>query len=429
MKINNFNGGTLVTKHNHLEYIVNRDLCHYTNLDDIQQELTKKNDLYLDVKDIEEEGDYLHIIYNTDKEYRPFVSAKRESKALKLSLLDYLLEINPLQYETTVLNPSNIFFRNIKDIKIGYRGHDLLPKVKMSNLEQYKILIMSMLSRFSYDKFLKNKFEVLSKENNTFFHKVNNADSLLTLQEVVRDELSEVQTKHLLEEKQRQKRLVSRSRKILLGSILSMLLLFTLISMAIIQNVVANKEESLNNEIAKVKVAKEKQSIYENLYNGDLKNALKGLKNNKNFSKADVVSILKNENAYEELLKYEPKETEYVIEKLYKEKNVDVIRELAYKLDNNEVLKTEMNIIDSDPAIFGNGAKGHYKEQNIRLAEKALSEGYVTVAEDINKDVNSKELQKQINNKKIADLKDEIKKTKDKAKIADLKDEIEKLEK
>jgi len=428
MKINNFNGGTLITKHNHLEYVVNRDLCHYTSLDDIQQDLTKKDDLYLDVKDIQEEGDYLHITYNTDQEYRPFSSAKHESKALKLSLLDYLLEINPLQHNLTVLNPSNLFFRNIKDIKIGYKGHDLLPKAKMSNLEQYKIIIMSMLSRFSYDKFIKNKFEVLSKENNTFFHKINNADSLLALQEIVRDELSEVQTKHLLEEKQRQKKVVSRSRKVLLGSLLTMLLLFSLISMAIIQNVVTNKEESLNNEIAKAKMAKEKSSIYENLYNGNLNVALEGLKNNKNFSKNDVISILKNEKAYEELIKYEPKETKYVIENLYKEKNLDKIRELSFKFENNELLNVEKNIIDSDPTIFSVGAKGGYKEQNIRLAEKALSEGYINVAEDINKEIKDKDLQKQINNRKIANLKDEIKKTKDKAKIKNLKDEIKKLE-
>lgn len=427
MKINNFNGGTLITKHNHLEYIVNIDLCHITDLNDIQHDLTKNNNLYLDVKDINKEGDYIHITYNTDSEYRPFSSAKRESKALKLSLLDYILEVNPLNENYTVLHPSNLFFRNIKDIKIGYKGHDLMPKMKMSNLEQYKILVMSMLSKYPYEKFIKNKFEALSKENNIFFHKVNNAESLLDLQNIVRDELSDVQTKHLLEEEIRHKKLVKKSRFIIIAGLLTSILLCSLIAMSVIRNVVAENENEYSEKMKEAEIAKSKNSVYENLYNGNFKEALKGMKKDKSFARGDVISVLKNENAYEELIKYEPKETEYVIEKLYEDKKVDKIRELAFEFENNEALSVEKAIIDREGSIFSVGATGTYNEQSKRLAETAVENGYIEVATDINKKLKDKNLEKKINERKIEELKKEIKNTKDKAKKAQLREDIKNL--
>lgn len=50
MKIRNFNEGTLVGKHNHLEYIINVDLCHISDIDEIRYDLTEPNELFLKLK-------------------------------------------------------------------------------------------------------------------------------------------------------------------------------------------------------------------------------------------------------------------------------------------------------------------------------------------------------------------------------------------
>lgn len=59
---------------------------------------------------------------------------------------------------------------------------------------------MSTLSQYTFDKYYRNKFEVLSKEKDDFFHKVNNAETFEKLKEIVRHELNQVQTDYLLNE-------------------------------------------------------------------------------------------------------------------------------------------------------------------------------------------------------------------------------------
>lgn len=64
---------------------------------------------------------------------------------------------------------------------------------------------MSTLSQYTFDKYYRNKFEVLSKEKDDFFHKVNNAETFEKLKEIVRHELNQVQTDYLLNEEKRKR--------------------------------------------------------------------------------------------------------------------------------------------------------------------------------------------------------------------------------
>lgn len=425
MKIRNFNDGTLVGKHNHLEYIVNIDLCHISDVDEISHDLTKPNDLFFEVKDLRKEGDYFHIIYNTDEEYNSFLSAKKESKALKLSLMDYILKVNPLKDNITVMHPANLFFKNIEDIKIGFKGHEYLPKPKINDLEQYKLLIMSTLSQYTFDKYYRNKFEVLSKEKDDFFHKVNNAESYEKLCEIVKQELNQVQTEYLLNEEKRHREVRKKYLRNLIIGVIGVAILISLISFMIING----KQQELNHKIAQADKQEQRSKVYENLYNGKVDEAVKGMKNDNSFDKKDIENTLKKENKYEELIKLNSKNTPYVIEQLYKQGKQNKIRELAYNFENNDTLDLEKKILDKEGTAFNVGSTGHYKEQNKRLALASAEEGYVETAEDINKKLNDDEVKDEINKAKIKQLKDDKDSTKDKDKKKEIQKDIEKLEK
>ncbi|MBM6053296.1 hypothetical protein DQV49_00310 (plasmid) [Staphylococcus aureus] len=425
MKIRNFNEGTLVGKHNHLEYIINVDLCHISDLDEIRYDLTKPNELFFEVKDLQKEGDYFHIIYNTDNEYNSFLSAKKESKALKLSLMDYVLKVDPLKDNITVMHPANLFFKNIEDIKIGFKGHEYLPKPKINNLEQYKLLIMSTLSQYTFDKYYRNKFEVLSKEKDDFFHKVNNAETFEKLKEIVRHELNQVQTEYLLNEEKRNRETRKKYIRNLILGFVGIAIVISLISFMIING----KQQELDSKIAQADKQEQRSKVYENLYNGNVDQAVKGMKNDDSFNKEDIEKTLKKEKKYEELIELSSKNTPYVIEQLYKEGKQNKIRELAYNFENNDTLSLEKKILDKDGTAFSVGSTGNYEEQSKRLALASAEEGYVESAEDINKKLKDDEVEEEINKAKIKQLKEEKDNTKDKDKKKEIQKDIEKLEK
>lgn len=425
MKIKDFNEGTLLGKSNQLEYIVNSDLCFVDDLEEIRHHLTKPNSLFFEVKDLKKEGDYFHIVYNKEDNYQTFLSAKKENKALRLSLMDYILRVDPLKDNITVMHPANVYFKNIEDIKIAFRGHDYLPKPKINNLEQYKLLIMSTLSQYTFDKYYRNKFEVLSKEKDDFFHKVNNAETFEVLKEVVKKELNNVQTEYLLSEEKRKRETKQKYFKRFILSSIAIVILISFISFLIIHN----KNNQLNERIAEAQHEKQRNTVYENLYKGNIDEAVKGMEKSKDFKKSDIEDTLKKEKKYEQLIKLDSKNTPFVIEQLYKEGKQNKIRELAYNFENNDTLSLEKQIIDKDGTAFSVGSTGKYKEQNKRLALTSAEEGYVQTAEDINKKLNDSEIEKAINKAKIKQLKDDKESTKDKDEKKEIQKDIEKLEK
>lgn len=425
MKIRDFNEGTLLGKHNQLEYIINADLCYIHDIDEIRYALTKPDELYFDVKDLKKEGQYFHIIYNAEDDYSTFLSAKKENKALRLSLMDYVLKINPLKDNITVMHPANLFYKNIEDIKIGFRGHEYLPKPKINDLEQYKLLIMSTLSQYTFDKYYRNKFEVLRKEKDEFFHRVNNAETFEKLQEIVKKELNQVQTEYLLSEEKRNREVKKKYFKRFLIGIVAVAVLISIIAFAI----VSSKNSELDSKIAQAEHEEERSKVYENLYKGNINKAVEGMKRSDDFDKSDIVETLKKEKKYSELVSFNEKYTPYVIEELYKEGKQNKIREMAYNFKNNDVLDLEKQIIDKEGTAFSVGSTGEYKEQNKRLALASAEEGYVETAEDINKSLKDEEITEEVNKAKIKQLKEDKDSTKDKDEKKEIQKDIEKLEK
>ncbi|MDQ7861003.1 hypothetical protein RCO48_08195 [Peribacillus frigoritolerans] len=66
----------------------------------------------------------------------------------------------------------------------------------IEKLEQYKILTLSMFSRFSYEKYKREKENLLKKEKDEFFFRIENAGSVEDLKELIASKLQVEETLH-----------------------------------------------------------------------------------------------------------------------------------------------------------------------------------------------------------------------------------------
>lgn len=436
MKIKSFNQGTLISKHNQLEYTINKDLCYFNDVNEVRKEMmteeTDLNNYYFNLKDIKEADSYYTFEYQVEDGYSSLRSIKKESRTLKLSLLDYILKINPLQHGYTVLDPSNIYYKNIEDVKIGFRGHEWLPKEEMSDLEQYKLLILGIVSKYSYSKYKTNKYTLLSKEKDTFLHTVNNAESFSQLKKIVNTELNQVETEHLLNEEHRN-RTNKRIRNI---SIIATALILTTIAVIAVFIIQGQMQKELENEFAQAEELQSENTIYKDLYNDEIDKAIKGMENSDEFSDEDIIDVYKDNLMYEDLIEFDSQETPFVIENLRDSENVSKIRELAFEYEDNLVLQNELAIIDGDMAyLMGASLETMYDEQMERVADVALQNDHIQIAEEVNDSINSPRLQVQLIERQIKQLETEKEELDDDDEekaidndIEDLEEQIEELE-
>lgn len=429
MKIKSFNKGSLILKHNQLEYTINKDLCYFNDVNEVRKEMLEndkcENNYYFPLKDIKEAESYYTFEYTIEDGYSSLHSVKKESRTLKLSLLDYILEINPLEHYFTVLDPANIYYKNIEDVKIGFRGHEWLPKEEISDLEQYKLLIMGVLSKFSYARYKENKYTLLSKEKDTFLHTINNAESFQKLKKLVRTELNNVETEHLLNEEHRNR----TNRRIRNISIIGSAIVLSIIAFLAVLLANNQLEESLAEEFNQAEQLAHENTVYKDLYEGNYDRATQTMINSESFTDEDVIEVYKNQNMYEELLEFENQETPYVIESLRENDRYDYIRELAFKYEENLVLQNELAVIDEDMTYLTSAnLDSMYDEQKERVATLALENDYYQLAEKINEQVNSPSIETAIIETRIEQLQNDLDATDDDAEEKSIEDEIEELE-
>ena len=429
MKIKSFNRGTLISKHNQLEYTINKDLCNFNDVEEVKKEMLTEqeveNKYYFPLKDIKEAENYYTFEYTVEDNYSNLHSVKNESRTLKLSLLDYILEIQPLDHHYTVLDPANIYYRNIEDVKIGFRGHEWLPKEEVSDLEQYKLLILGMISKFNYARYKQNKFTLLSKEKDTFLHTVNNAESFSQLKKIVRKELNDVQTTHLLNEEQRN-RTNKRMRNV---SIIGAILVLTALS--VIAVIIFNNQlqDNLASDFAQAEQLENENTIYRDLYHENYQQATQSMVDSDDFTDEEVINIYKEQNMYEQLIEIDNNETPYVIEDLRTNEQFDTIRELAFQYEDNLVLQNELAIIDEDMTqLISADLASMYEEQMLRAANLGLENDNQQLAEDINEQINSPSIQVSILESRIEQLELDKQNTNDDAEESSIDDDIADLD-
>lgn len=429
MKIKSFNKGSLISKHNQLEYTVNKDLCYFNDVEEVKQEmLLEGNNLdnyYFPLKDIKEADNYYTFEYTVEDGYSNLRSIKKESRTLKLSLLDYILRINPLQHDYTVLDPSNIYYKNIEDVKIGFRGHEWLPKEEISDLEQYKLLILGIVSKYSYTKYKTNKYTLLSKEKDTFLHTVNNAESFKQLKNIVNTELNQVETEHLLSEEQRNR----TNKKVRNISILAVTIILATIAVLTVFLLKNQMETELEQEFAQAEQLQEVNTVYKDLYNNDIDKAIESMTDSEDFTDKDIINVYKKNKMYQDLIEFDNQQTPFVIEDLRDEEKVSQIRELAFEYEDNLVLQNELAIIDEDMSyLMGASLETMYDEQMERVANVALRNDYIQIAEEVNNTINSPKIKVALLKKEIVELETEKEDIDDEDEEKAIDKEIDELE-
>lgn len=427
MKIQNFNKGTLISKHNQLEYLINKDLCYFNDVEEVRREMLNENEQqhYFILKDIKEADNYYTFEYTVEDGYSNLRSIKNESRTLKLSLLDYILKINPLQHNYTVLDPSNIFYKNIEDVKIGFRGHEWLPKEEISDLEQYKLLILGVISKYTYAKYKTNKYNLLSKEKDTFLHTVNNAESFSQLKAIVNTELNEVETKHLLNEEHRNR----TNKRIRNVSIIGSILIIATLAIIAVFLMRTQMETNLQNQFAQAEELKQTNTIYKDLYNEDIEQATNKMADSDDFNEEDIINVYKEHGMYEELIELDNQETPYIIEELRNNDNTDTIRQYAFNYEDNLVLQNELAIIDEDMTyLMGANIDTMYEEQMERVAELALNNNNTSLAEEINEVVNSPSISIELLQSQISELETQKENTDDDDEEDSIDNDIEEIE-
>jgi len=305
--------------------------------------LKRKSPDFFALKEVTHENKKCVLNYEIEEGYQSFFEAKRYSTVIRLSLLERVLELDPLSnyHEKVLLHPRNIYFKDLKTIKFLYRSNQFLPSVKNSAvIDQYKLLILSMLSHYSYEQFSIKKIELLEKENDNFLDIIENATTVPELKELIRKKLFQDETnffKNFEEDKLKNKVKTMRSRFIACGLMGSILAIVVMASVLQIRNYSLVADQQIKNS-ATIGQA------YELLAKGETDKGLATLKgtNPSDQKLAEAYFISKQ---YDNAINTDSDYAKIVVSKLYETKDDKKI--LGLQTDN-KYINVEKHILSYD---------------------------------------------------------------------------------
>ena len=404
MKIHLFEHGTLFIYPNHqyrLEIAASKVLAE--RVEDIQ-ELREEHPNFFTLKDITKEKDRLILDYEIEEGFQPLIVAKHYSPVLRLALLNQLLVMDPLQNsnEKVLLHPRNIFFKDMKKIKFLYRSNQWLPhEDHLDKVEQYKILILSMFSRFSYEKYKREKDQLLAKEKEDFFFQIEHAGSVEDLKSLIADKLQKEETLHFFGlEMEKQK--IKKQKRILTG--FSMGLCAGALILAIflqqmtedrVQTAYAAKLEKMEQETYFYKI------VSENKYD----EAITFLKKSGG-SEKEIGALYFKKGDYQKAIDEDKGFVQPSIEALYRANKKAEI--LGLKAES-EYLELEKKIVSYDYSVLlSEQAFTKDKDQQLRIGKAFAEHGDITDAKDINQKLNNRELAFAIKKKELENEIDDL---------------------
>ena len=161
MKMNlfNFEFGTFQQKDNDLILKIDKNRFSYDKLHELD-DIKKGNPFFLKVKEIKEKDNQVIIQYLIPNEYKNLLQIKREPKAIKTAIAKQIINDDILSnlknsIEYVSLNPANIWYLPMKNVKYAYQANNLMPlDHKHSHLEKYKAVILFCLTGAPYEKLL-----------------------------------------------------------------------------------------------------------------------------------------------------------------------------------------------------------------------------------------------------------------------------------
>src|SRR5665648_833777 len=253
MKITLMEDATLyINKNKQCKVELGNNIVLFENDSELES-LKKESPDFFALKEITHENTKCVLNYEIEEGYQSFFEAKSYSTIIRLSLLERVLELDPLSNypEKVLLHHRNIYFKDLKTIKFLYRSNQFLPSVKNSAvLDQYKLLILSMLSHYSYEQFSIKKNELLEKEKDIFLDIIENAATIPELKGLIRKKLFQDETnffKNLEEDKLKNKVSKTQSRFIAGGVIGLVIAIAVIVSMVQIRNYGLVADQQLKN--------------------------------------------------------------------------------------------------------------------------------------------------------------------------------------
>ncbi|MFC9601416.1 type VII secretion protein EssB/YukC [Peribacillus butanolivorans] len=397
MKIQLFELGTLFilkNRHYRLEIATNQVLAE--RVEDLA-ELQEEHPYFFTLKDIKKENDRLILGYVLDEGYQPLQIAKSYSTVLRLALLNQLLELDPLHNfnEKVLIHPRNIFFKDMKKLKFLYRSNQWLPfEGHIEKLEQYKILTLSMFSRFSYEKYKREKENLLKKEEDEFFFRIENAGSVEDLKELIASKLQEEETLHFFGlEAEKQK--IKKQKRILTGISIGISAAFFTLALFLQQIAVKEAETVYATELEK---AEQKSTFYKLVSEDKYDDALSLLKKTGG-SKKEFAKLYFEKGEYQKAMEADDNLIKPSVEALYKANKKEEILGLEAESD---YLDIEKKIVSYDYSVLlSMQAFTKDKDQQLRIGQAFAEHGDLTDANDLNKRLKNKELTVTIRKKEL----------------------------
>ncbi len=173
--------------------------------------LKNAGEKFFDIKEIQQEksGKYI-VTYNIPMTAKNLLSVKQSNEILKLSILNEVLKDNIIEQKggyIPLLHPANIFFLDMKTVRYMYVDNGMLYRSEKPALEQYKALIISILTKYSYEKMQNSvtRKEVLMKLDNLFLIQIEKSNSVEQLQELIRNRLNKIESEFFLMQYQEDK--------------------------------------------------------------------------------------------------------------------------------------------------------------------------------------------------------------------------------
>ena len=425
VKIQLFEFGTLFIQQNNqyrLEIPENKVLAE--RIEDLK-DLQEDSPYFFTLRDINKENDRFILDYLMEEEYKPLIKAKEYSRVLRLALVNQLLEMDPLNTvkEIVLTHPRNIFFKDMKTLKFLYRSNQWLPyDDHLEKLEQYKILIISMFSRFTYEKYKREKGNLLKKEKDEFLFRIDHAESVEDLKELISKRLQKEATKHFIELETEQQKM-KKQKRLLAG--VSIGICTSAVAVALFLNHSAvNKIQSAH--AVELNKAEQESKFYKMLSEEKFDEAISFLKKN-NGSNKEIAKVYLEKGEYQKAIDTDKRLIKSTVEDLYKANKKDEILGLKAESDYLEI---EKKILTYDySSLLSMQAFAKDKDQMLRMGKAFTEHGDLEDAKSLNERLKSKELEAAIRKKElenhVATLEQQIKEINESVKQEDKQKELD----
>lgn len=135
---------------------------------------------FWNLQKIEKGKDSYYFFYDYPERSKSFYDITGANEIIKLALLYNFMRADFPSKCATIIHPQNIFFTTLNDITMMYRDNGaLIHDANLPLLEQYKALIVSIITGYYYEKVKDNstRKKILEKLQNQFLISVEKCSS------------------------------------------------------------------------------------------------------------------------------------------------------------------------------------------------------------------------------------------------------------